>query len=114
MTDSLQVILNKAADLIDERGLAKGVFKDKEGHLCAWGAIGEAVEVGGAHLGSNVLSYRERTRIRECLVIDDSVIKALGDSRYREDLSAFNDSDYVRSKSQVSALLRRIAKRIES
>lgn len=113
MTDSLQVILNKAADLIDERGLAKGTFKDMEGHLCAWGAISVAVGMG-ATAGPNSLTYRERTRIRECMINDDSVIKALGDSRFRKDLAAFNDSKYVRSKSQVSALLRRIAKRIES
>lgn len=113
MTDSLQVILNKAADLIDERGLAKGNFIDKEGHLCAWGAI--AVATGDrATAGPGVLSYRERTRIRNILINDNSVIKALGYSRYRKDLAAFNDSEYVRSKSQVSALLRRIAKSIES
>lgn len=38
MTDYAQV-LEKAADLIEVRGLAHGRLQDDKGRLCAWGAM---------------------------------------------------------------------------
>lgn len=91
-------ILEKAADLIEERGLAHGELQDDKGRLCAWGAL--TVVCRRLH------SFGQEDDAAEFLI---TLLPASADGR----ISVWNDKakkSAVVSKLRKAAVLARAAK----
>ena len=79
-------IIRKAADLIDQRGLAKGVYIDEHRCLCIFGALNE-IEYGDANSGSSKIP----TYIYDALFaegINDISITDFNDTHTKEEVIA--------------------------
>lgn len=96
--DAASRLLLKAADCIEERGLAKNCQQDAKGRLCAYGAL--MLANGGTPEGFN--DGRDRAAIREA---SERLTKAVG-CKYGP--ASWNNAP-ERTKAEVVAKMRAVA-----
>lgn len=105
-------VLRRSASVVRERGLARGMIEDREGHLCLSGAIVEALQqVDGATFEHHDLALGAANRRVVAMGLPHTVrADGYGD---RADAAIQWSNDWARDADEVAEILKLTAEDVE-